>query len=786
MPRTRLQPQCPHCDRRRQQHQLLRTRLTDVLRATGLFLLGILGAAAATSAQQVSGEMRLWHTVTVDFAGPMVAEIDATNPFFDYRLDVTWTGPSGQTLVTPGYFAADGDAAETSADSGTIWRTHFVPDEVGDWSFVASFVTGPKVAIGTGGTPTAFDGQSGLITILDTDKLAPDFRSKGLLRYVGRTAPRFQGTDEPFLELGINSPENVLAFHEIDNTVDLGGEIPNFLHTFAPHVQDFDNLGGGPTWQEDKGKGLFGTLNYFRSQGLNSVFLLTFTGYGDCDDVWPWLLRDDPTRYDCSKLAQWQRYFDHATTQGVHVQITLTETENEAFFELTGTDDFFDDNRKLYHRELVARFGHSLAITWNIGEENGWSAGTDSIYRRATTGAQRRAFSEHLRDLDPYDHPIIVHSHHSARGNEGQDGVFGALCDPLDPALSIDGVSMQGPHDSLRSLEDPSNLPGENNHAKTREWVDCSRAAAHPWVVGHHEQRPSIWGAVTDGAGRDPNHDLTRKDVLWGTLMAGGTSVQHYFGYAFRNTTGDDNNVENYRTRVDLWRQTRVIRDFFDEHLPWDQMVCQDELVDNLFTYCFAQPTELYAVYFRDGGTANLDLSGLSTEFTVQWFDPRNGGPLVAGSVTTVLGGGMVALGTPPNTPDQDWVALVRNTHSIPDTSCGDPRRLDFQGTATIGQPFDIAFPEAAGEANVLMIGFPPAGPFPLPTNLLCSAPSGTCDLGVLPIASLSTANFSVQLNLPPSAAGAALRFQAVTLEVANTCLKVSDAAELRILELPL
>ena len=95
-------------------------------------------------------------------------------------------------------------------------------------------------------------------------------------------------------------------------------------------------------------------------------------------------------------------------------------------------------------------------------------------------------------------------------------------------------------------------------------------------------------------------------------------------------------------------------------------------------------------------------------------------------------------------------------------------------------------FPEAGGEANVLMIGFPPAGPFPLPISLLCTAPTGVCELGVLPIASLSTANFSIQLNLPPGAAGAALRFQAVTLEVANTCLKVSDAAELRILELPL
>ena len=60
------------------------------------------------------------------------------------------------------------------------------------------------------------------------------------------------------------------------------------------------------------------------------------------------------------------------------------------------------------------------------------------------------------------------------------------------------------------------------------------------------------------------------------------------------------------------------------------------------------------------GGTTTLDLSKATGQFTVDWFDPRNGGALKKGSVTTVKGGAAVALGTPPDNPDEDWLAVVR------------------------------------------------------------------------------------------------------------------------------
>ena len=75
--------------------------------------------------------------------------------------------------------------------------------------------------------------------------------------------------------------------------------------------------------------------------------------------------------------------------------------------------------------------------------------------------------------------------------------------------------------------------------------------------------------------------------------------------------------------------------------------------------YSLAKPGSVYLVYLPAGGAAEIDLSGMSETFTVEWFDPRHVGPLRAGSVPKVSGGGKVALGTPPRNPTGDWLAVI-------------------------------------------------------------------------------------------------------------------------------
>jgi hypothetical protein len=197
--------------------------------------------------------------------------------------------------VVPGFYAADGDAAETSAQAGDKWRVYFTPDRAGEWRFSASFRSGDNVAIAPeprAGVPAGFDGVSGSFHISKSDKKAPDLRAKGLLQYVGDHYLRHAGSGEYFLKGGADSPENFLAYADFDDTYDASADsgsykdVGTFLHRYEAHVRDWRV--GDPTWKGDKGKGIIGALNYLASKGMNSVYFLTYNlDGGDGRDLLP-------------------------------------------------------------------------------------------------------------------------------------------------------------------------------------------------------------------------------------------------------------------------------------------------------------------------------------------------------------------------------------------------------------------------------------------------------------------------------------------------------------------
>jgi hypothetical protein len=172
-----------------------------------------------TGTVAVSGELQQWHKVTLTLDGPFAHERDTQpNPFTDCRFAVTFAHESGTpSYVVPGYFAADGNAAESGADAGTKWRAHLSPDKAGRWTWRVQFLRGANVAVGPVGEnatqPVApFDGKSGEFTIAPTDKTGRDFRAHGRLRYVGKHHLQFAGSGEYFLKAGTDSPETLLAY----------------------------------------------------------------------------------------------------------------------------------------------------------------------------------------------------------------------------------------------------------------------------------------------------------------------------------------------------------------------------------------------------------------------------------------------------------------------------------------------------------------------------------------------------------------------------------------------
>ena len=157
----------------------------------------------------------------------------------------------------------------------------------------------------------------------------------------------------------------------------------------------------------------------------------------------------------------------------------------------------------------------------------------------------------------------------------------------------------------------------------------------------------------------DPTRDGPRKDVLWGVLMAGGAGVEWYAGWQ-NNAPTSDLSSEDLRVRQSMWRQNRIALDFFDRHVPFQNMSAANDLVAGENDYVLAQPNHTYLVYLRDGGTADLDLSKADGIYDIRWLDPRNGGVLQLGSVSQVSGGSIVNLGTAPDNATQDWATLLR------------------------------------------------------------------------------------------------------------------------------
>jgi hypothetical protein len=242
------------------------------------------------SAGQTSGELKKWHKVTLTFDGPETSETADPNPFLYYRLNVTFKHqPSGKSYLVPGYYAADGDAANTSANSGNKWRVHFAPDQVGTWKYNVSFRKGSNVAVdernNAGQSASFMDGQSGSFDIEPTDKTGRDFRGKGLLKYVGKHHLRFAETGEYFLKCGADAPENFLAYADFDGDFKTDGHKDELIKTWGPHIKDWKL--GDPTWQQGKGKGMIGAVNYLASKGMNVFSFLPLNIEGDDRNVFP-------------------------------------------------------------------------------------------------------------------------------------------------------------------------------------------------------------------------------------------------------------------------------------------------------------------------------------------------------------------------------------------------------------------------------------------------------------------------------------------------------------------
>ncbi|MBN2350207.1 MAG: DUF5060 domain-containing protein [Bacteroidales bacterium] len=610
----------------------MKTRTILILLTILLLIFG----SCSNNSTFIQGELKKWHTITISFQGPQSSEDNILNPFTNYRLIVTFKNKNIEYAI-PGFYAADGKASETGADSGNIWQVRFTPDQEGIWNYQVSFREGENIAVNddpSAGQPVSFNGTKGSFKIGPGDKTGNDFRGMGRLQYVNRRYLKFAETGMYFLKGGAGSPENFLGYADFDGTRFEGiaenrmGEAATnaTLHQYQNHISDWKP--GDPTWKNGKGKTIIGALNYLASKGMNSVYFLTLNIDGDGKDVWPYTDYNERFRFDCSKLDQWEIVFSHMEKLGIMLHIVTQETENELLLD----NGNIGLERKLYYRELISRFGHHLALTWNMGEENGYADFTPKAQNRE----QQMEMVQYIKEHDPYKHFTVIHTHAALQFR------YPVLNDFLGFEY-FDGPSLQ--------ISKP-----EEVHLETLHWVEQSKETGKPWVVCIDEIGPH-WQGVDPDDLPENNQDSIRTYVLWANLMAGGAGVDWYFGYKTHN---NDLNCEDWRSRDRMWDYTRYALDFFQKYLPFSEMEPIDELTDNLSDYCFVKKDSIYIVYLPFWQKTIINLSAVSGTYTIKWYNPRTGGELIRGSVSGIKGGSDQDIGQPPADTHLDWVAIIQ------------------------------------------------------------------------------------------------------------------------------
>ncbi len=594
---------------------------------SSVLLLFVLIPGVQSADPVLEGELTTWHPLTLTFeAGE---NDDAVNPALDFRLQVLFEGPEGKSFDVPGYFAGDGKGGE----SGRIWRVHFTPDQEGEWRYNASFRKGREIAVSLNseaGDATEFDGKGGSFFVQKRDADASGYLKWGRLEYVGGHYLKFR--DGPYwIRGGVDSPENFLAYAGFDNTPP--------KHHYADHAVDWHE--GDPDWNGGKGKAIIGAINSLAEQKVNSLYFLTMNIGGDGKDVWPWAgvpkpkgHPDNENRiFDQSKLAQWEIVFAHAQRKGVALHLVFNEAEVPNKKELDEGE--LGVERKLYYRELIARFGHHNALFWNLCEEYnlGFDFGPDRI----------RAFADYIKAVDPYDHPITVHSAHDPM--EALAFTFG------DERFSMTSIQL-----NKRRID-----------TLVEDFRKATTEAGRPLPVSMDEFVLDV-GQKQSWKPFD-RAELHRKQKLWPTYFSGGQ-----IEFILEDLLW----VESFKKpRLQaLWRNVGIARTFMETHLPFWEMEPADELLVGeatlnvgtgneksfgLDAQVLRKKGEVYAIYFPVATqTGELDLSEARGPFQTRWFNPRSGE--FSGEKRNLAGGESVACGKPPGDAKEDWVLLLQRS----------------------------------------------------------------------------------------------------------------------------
>ncbi|MDO8684123.1 MAG: DUF4038 domain-containing protein [Armatimonadota bacterium] len=309
--------------------------------------------------------------------------------------------------------------------------------------------------------------------------------------------------------------------------------------------------------------------------------------------------------WDCDTLNpayfQWvDEKIDYMNSKGM-VASMFFAWGNEGY----DTDYTSSDQWTRYMKYLVARYA-SKNVIWiivgeyeEVGEPNStWIGHMDTVYNN-----------------DPYKHPISMHTVNTTNA-------FGNTTSHMFVSQQRQGTTEQ-----------------------LRSYIATSRVYNKPVVNQEYgyEGDPAMFPA-------NQNANDVRKDH-YAICLAGGYGVygNNVPGYSTYHRTGD---FVLTATDTPGAQYMKILYEFFAQ-TNFHRLAPSQSLVST--GVCAAWTNNEYIVQLPVGGVVNINLSGASGSFYVDWFNPRTGARTSAGTTT---GGGLRSF-TAPDT--NDWILHIHN-----------------------------------------------------------------------------------------------------------------------------
>jgi len=280
---------------------------------------GVADTASVTVQAPSPQDARLWGVHEIAFTGPS----SASNPFVDVQGTVTFQAPSGQTLTVDMFYDGDGQGGQT----GDVWKTRFMPDEAGTWSWSSS-----------SGTPS-LNGLSGSFDVSNA----------------GIAGPVEVDPTNPYYFRHMTGEHDYLIGDWLLVITAGSGKVP--LNHNAPTLSDADR------------KAL---LDFHRSNHLN-LYSLYLQNNGDLGHVVNPFLASDFNRFDLSRWHEWERRFDALRDEGFILEFWLSSDQSHALS---------DDQFMRFTDYAYARLGARREGLWVLGLEvdEYWSDGQRSTF----------------------------------------------------------------------------------------------------------------------------------------------------------------------------------------------------------------------------------------------------------------------------------------------------------------------------------------------------------------------------------------------------------------------